>query len=161
MIIYEPLVRTLRKKGVSVSELGRILGNRELKCMLNTGDLLSLRTVDRICKILNCKIQDVLEYRDGPQVKNENWIKWYRLDWGKIKKLQGTLTDKDVSVGVGRSKGYIHNLRKCKNVSRNIVDMLANYFKVEKEEIIEKVITKKEDRLTTKGLQSNLPVCKK
>lgn len=65
MITYEPFWNTLKQKGltqytlinnydVSTSLLNRLRKNRHI----------STYTIDRLCKVLNCQISDIVKYVD-------------------------------------------------------------------------------------------------
>lgn len=51
----------LRKNGVNSTQLDK---------MLKTGDC-GGKTIDRICKLLNCQPSDIMEYIPDPENKNE------------------------------------------------------------------------------------------
>ncbi|HIW77410.1 MULTISPECIES: helix-turn-helix domain-containing protein [Gordonibacter] len=67
MISYEPLWRTMKlreattytlqvKGGISSSTIRRI----------KAGDSLSTHSIDALCRILHCRVQDVIEYKEDP-----------------------------------------------------------------------------------------------
>lgn len=64
MITYEPLWITLKKKEISqyrlIKEFGFSTG--QLSRMRNDQHI-STHTLERLCEILDCEIQDVVKYR--------------------------------------------------------------------------------------------------
>lgn len=70
MIVYDPLWKTMKRKGVSQYALIHRYG-------FSTGQLDRLRknenvnayTLNTLCRILNCKLSDIAEYR--PDKENE------------------------------------------------------------------------------------------
>lgn len=63
MISYAPLWKTMKKKGATTYTLrakGGISGSTMLR--LQTNQSVSSNTFDALCKLLNCRIQDVVEY---------------------------------------------------------------------------------------------------
>ena len=68
MITFEPLWNTLKKKGISQYKL-----IKEYK--ISTGQLDRLRkngnvstyTLDQLCKILECKLEDIAIYKDDTE----------------------------------------------------------------------------------------------
>ena len=66
MISYEPLFRTMKEKGVSQYKL-----IKEYK--ISTGQLDRLRknenvntyTLDQLCRILDCSLDDIAEYKES------------------------------------------------------------------------------------------------
>ena len=67
MIVFDPLWETKKKKGVSQYALIKRYG-------ISTGQLDRLRknenvnsyTLDTLCRILNCPLSDIAEYRSEP-----------------------------------------------------------------------------------------------
>ncbi|MBO7734015.1 MAG: helix-turn-helix domain-containing protein [Methanobrevibacter sp.] len=62
MISYEPFWNTLHQRGISVYELlkyYRISGNTIQK--LRDNENLTIKTIERLCKILNCNIENIVE----------------------------------------------------------------------------------------------------
>lgn len=63
MISYEPFYRTMKEKGISTYKLINQYGvSRSLLDRLKHNKPLSTVTLDDLCKILSCKIEDVLVY---------------------------------------------------------------------------------------------------
>nr|WP_092070112.1 helix-turn-helix transcriptional regulator [Dendrosporobacter quercicolus]NSL48131.1 helix-turn-helix transcriptional regulator [Dendrosporobacter quercicolus DSM 1736]SDM06463.1 DNA-binding transcriptional regulator, XRE family [Dendrosporobacter quercicolus] len=63
MISYEVFWRTLHREGVTtymLREKHNISPNTLTR--MRKGEYLSLRTIEDLCRILNCKIQDIVEY---------------------------------------------------------------------------------------------------
>lgn len=73
MISYAPLWRTMEKRGATTYTL-QVKGgiSSSTICRLKAGKSISTNSLDALCKILNCTIQDVVEYlTDGPQEARE------------------------------------------------------------------------------------------
>lgn len=63
MISYEPLYRTLKEKGISTYKLINQFGiSRSLLDRLKHNKPISTVTLNDLCNILNCKVEDVLIY---------------------------------------------------------------------------------------------------
>ena len=63
MIIYSPLWRTLKQKGMSTYTLRVKMGiSGSTVQRLRKNMSVSTNTLDDICKLLNCSISDVAEY---------------------------------------------------------------------------------------------------
>lgn len=64
MISYEPLFRTMKERGVTSYRLGKLgfpLSNYyAMKC----GDNVSTHTINELCKLLKCRVEDIVEYID-------------------------------------------------------------------------------------------------
>ena len=66
MINYEPLWSTLEKKGITSGQLVTQLhfSGGQLSRMRN-GYYIHTRTIDKLCKLLDCKIEDIIKYEKG------------------------------------------------------------------------------------------------
>ena len=68
MISYEPLWRTMKARGATTytlrfkeNEFGEhVNGGTVLR--LQKGESVSTNTIDTLCKILDCKVEDIIEY---------------------------------------------------------------------------------------------------
>lgn len=63
MISYEPLWETMRKKSATTYTLrtkGGISGSTLLR--LQAGESVSTNTLDALCKLLDCSINEIIEY---------------------------------------------------------------------------------------------------
>lgn len=62
MISYEPLFHTLIKKGIVMDQLRK---DGIISCItiakFNKHESITLTTLEKICKYLNCKIEEVVE----------------------------------------------------------------------------------------------------
>ncbi len=67
MISYEPLYNTMKSKGVSTYKLVNSYGiSRSLLDRLKHNKPISTVTLNDLCGILDCRVEDVLKYvRDG------------------------------------------------------------------------------------------------
>ena len=72
MISYEPFYKTLASKGISTYKLINNYGvSRSLLDRLKHNKPISTVTLDDLCRILNCKVEDVLTFiSDEEQTKN-------------------------------------------------------------------------------------------
>ena len=65
MISYKPLRKLLIDKELSCGELKDILQiSSATMAKLNSDKIVSLVVIDKICKYLNCNIQDVMQYEN-------------------------------------------------------------------------------------------------
>ena len=65
MIVYDPLWKTMKKKGVSqyalINRYGFSTGQLD---RLRKNDNISTYTLNRLCEILDCNLEDIAEYRN-------------------------------------------------------------------------------------------------
>ncbi len=70
MISYKPLRKLLIDKDLSCGELKNILQiSSATMAKLNSDKIVSLVIIDKICKYLNCNIQDVMQYENKKREK--------------------------------------------------------------------------------------------
>ena len=65
MISYKPLKKLLIDREMSTGELKDILKiSSATMAKLNSDKIVSLSVIDKICKYLNCNIEDVMQYEN-------------------------------------------------------------------------------------------------
>ena len=64
MITYEPLYETMKKKSVTTYKLINDFGiSRSLIDRLKHNKPITTVTIDDLCKILSCNVEDIIEYK--------------------------------------------------------------------------------------------------
>jgi len=64
MIVYEPFWETLKQKNISTYTLIEKHNiNPNTLTRMRANRYLSMRTIDDLCKILNCQIEDIAKYK--------------------------------------------------------------------------------------------------
>ena len=62
-VTYKKLFHMLIDKGISVTELQKQAGySANISTRLRNNTYISLESVEKICRVLNCKIDDVVEF---------------------------------------------------------------------------------------------------
>ena len=65
MISYTPLWHTLINKGMNKGDLKNMTGLSFVTiASMGKNEQVNLKQIDRICKALHCKIEDVIEYKE-------------------------------------------------------------------------------------------------
>ena len=63
MIVYDRLWETMKKKGISqyklLKEYGFSSGQLD---RIRKGDSITMYTLDVLCRILDCRVEDIIEY---------------------------------------------------------------------------------------------------
>ena len=68
MISYEPFYKTLKKKGISTYKLINQYGiSRSLLDRLKHNKPITTVTLDDLCKILSCKVEDIIVFKEDNQ----------------------------------------------------------------------------------------------
>ena len=61
MISYEPLKQTLKERGMKKTDLLPYMSSRTL-AKLSCNEPISLNTINTLCKVLRCRIEDIVVY---------------------------------------------------------------------------------------------------
>lgn len=68
MISYEPFYKTLKEKGISTYKLINQYGiSRSLLDRLKHNKPITTLTLDDLCKILSCKVEDIIVFKEDNQ----------------------------------------------------------------------------------------------
>lgn len=68
MISYEPLFRTMKAKGISSYRLGKMGFPMSNYYAMKRGENISSHTLNQLCRLLQCRVEDVMEYvEDEPE----------------------------------------------------------------------------------------------
>lgn len=62
MMSYEPLFRTMKKRGITSYRLQKMGFNRATYYSMKSGNSVSTNTIHQLCKLLDCRVEDILEY---------------------------------------------------------------------------------------------------
>lgn len=60
----EPLFRTMKEKGVTSYRLGKLGFPLSNFYAMKHGDNVSTHTINQLCRLLQCRVEDVMEYID-------------------------------------------------------------------------------------------------
>ena len=64
MISYEPLFKTMSAKGITSYKLQKMGFNRATYYSIKQGKSVSTNTICLLCKLLQCRVEDVIEFID-------------------------------------------------------------------------------------------------
>lgn len=64
MISYAPLFKTMKEKNVTSYKLEKLGFSRATYYSIRQGNSVSTNTVNQLCRLLHCKVSDVIEYLD-------------------------------------------------------------------------------------------------
>ena len=64
MISYAPLFETMKTRGISSYRLGKMGFPLSNYYAIKRGENISTHTLNHLCKLLQCRVQDVMEYID-------------------------------------------------------------------------------------------------
>jgi len=63
-ISYEPLFKTMKAKGITSYRLQKMGFNRATYYSIKNGNNVSTNTIAFLCELLDCKVEDIIEYID-------------------------------------------------------------------------------------------------
>ena len=64
MISYEPLFQTMKAKGITSYRLGKLGFPLSNYYAIKRGENISTHTLNQLCRLLQCRVEDVLQYVD-------------------------------------------------------------------------------------------------
>ena len=62
MISYEPLFQTMKEKGITSYRLGKMGFPLSNYYAMKHGENISTHTLDQLCKLLQCQVEDIIKY---------------------------------------------------------------------------------------------------
>ena len=63
MVSYKPLLRTLLERDMTKTQLRESIGfSTATLAKISKNEYISMETLDNICKYLNCKVENVIEF---------------------------------------------------------------------------------------------------
>lgn len=113
MISFKPLERTLRNKGLSVNKLRELsdIQITDFSSRVQGKKSVRVNFVEKICKALDCNIQDVIEYSEEEVSLDRIQVDWDKLDI-KIKESGYNLVSLAEKLGLGRR--FLQNNKQLK-----------------------------------------------
>lgn len=63
MISYEPLFKTMERKGITSYKLGKLGFPLTTYHSIKHGKHISTQTIDALCELLECNVEDILEHK--------------------------------------------------------------------------------------------------
>ena len=64
MISYEPLFKTMKRKEITSYRLGKMGFPLSNYYAMKRGENVSTHTLNQLCKLLQCKVEEIIEYVD-------------------------------------------------------------------------------------------------
>ena len=64
LISYEPLFQTMKARGISSYRLGKMGFPLSNYYAIKRGENISTHTLNQLCKLLQCRVEEVIEYLD-------------------------------------------------------------------------------------------------
>lgn len=62
MISYEPFFQTMREKGITAYRLEKMGFPATTYYTIKRGKAISTPTINQLCRLLQCRVEDILEY---------------------------------------------------------------------------------------------------
>ena len=64
MISYKPLFITMKEKGITSYRLGKMGFPLSNYYAMKRGENISTHTLNQLCKLLHCRVEEILEYEE-------------------------------------------------------------------------------------------------
>jgi putative transcriptional regulator len=64
LISYEPLFKTMKEKGITSYKLEKMGFSRATYYSIRKGNSVSTNTINQLCKLLHCEINEIIRYED-------------------------------------------------------------------------------------------------
>lgn len=64
VIRYEPLFRTMKEKGITSYKLFKMGFPQPNFYAVKHGENITVNTINELCRLLNCGVQDIMIYKD-------------------------------------------------------------------------------------------------
>ena len=131
MITYRPLIDTLREKGKTLDDVMNGIGNYRLRERLNAGQGLTFSLLDKMCRYLECEVQDIICFENTDVKKNVKWIRGYEVDWAVVYDLLHSRKSNfhRASLAVGMKGSYFGNVSRNRIASKGVVNKLKKVLK--------------------------------
>lgn len=140
MITYKPLVETLKKRNKTIFQLQEELQNPRLRQTLNSNRYVNTQTIDKICQLLHCKVNDVIAYEPGEQdIKDIQYKNYVTVNWTKLQlrceELRTSFSK--MSIRMDHSKSYLSSMSRKPHIGLNIAKEIATHFNYQLEDILQ------------------------
>lgn len=137
MISFEPLLRTLRKKSLTMNDLEKMCGKKSntLNKSISNGRHISTDTLELICNTLKCDINDVISYDDIAITSKHQSVDWDKLS--DIINESGTAWKK-ISESLGRAGNYLTQTKSRNgNLSQLDIKEICSLLNCNREDFVE------------------------
>ena len=64
MISYQPLFNTMKERNITSYRLEKMGFSRSTYHSIQKGNGISTSTINQLCKLLNCTVSDIIEFKD-------------------------------------------------------------------------------------------------
>ena len=137
---YEPLYRTLQKRNMSMRTLSIEIGffPTSLCASVNRKENLTTLTISKICKVLDCKPEDIVQIvPDGTVIEHKRTCCQAKreregivsVNWEKLESLIESkgYNNSTLSEAVGKNRNFIAVKKKKKHNSIEFLNLITSY----------------------------------
>lgn len=132
MISYEPLRQTIKERGVT-HNLFFEAGLNPFSTISQKKDI-NTDTLNEICKLLHCKISDVIKYKKN-NCDDDCWI---NIDWETLEKYikQSCMSFKSISLKLGKSQNWLNEKRRRSyRIRKKELQLICDFMEVSVKEV--------------------------
>lgn len=141
MINFEPLKQLLKERQLSLRDIEKETGiyHNDLSQVLNKRKLPRISLIEKLCTLLSCNIQDVIEWSEEEFEVNKDKIEFVDINWEKLCNIISTNKTSlgKVSQSLGHSYAFLSNAKQRKSkVRQGELIAICNLLNCSKEDLI-------------------------
>lgn len=130
MICYDPLLRTMAKLNIDWDFIEDKLECYGLRRNMEAHRYISTATLDKICALLRCEVQDVILFKDGKQevVPAPPKKDYVMFDWKKIKLIvkQHNSSFPKLSRRIKKERSYLNTMARTPKIGTPSAKIILN-----------------------------------
>lgn len=146
---YEPLFETLKKKDMSLRSLSSAIGfnPNSLGARVHEKGNLSSEALGKICRVLECKPEDVFEVvPEGTVIEHKRvciqskrvWENAVTVNWEKLEAFikENGYNNGSLSKALGKNINFIANKKKAKRNTIDFLKSITNFFNADYQDFV-------------------------
>lgn len=119
MISFNPLEKQLKERQLSLRDIEKEAGiyHNDLSQVLHKRKLPRISLIEKLCTLLSCDIQDVIEWSEEEFEVNKDKIEFVDVNWEKLCNIISTNKTSlgKLSQSLGRSYAFLSNAKQRKS----------------------------------------------
>lgn len=151
MISYEPLYELLRSRNMTIQEVSLAIGfaKDSLSSRMSRRESISMPSLDRICRYLDCGIEDIFEFvPDGTVVEHKvtrnmknrkRSFESVTVDWPKLEEAinDAGYYNHSLSQALNKPMNYIARKKQNKKISKDSLKLITDFLGLKADDYIQ------------------------
>lgn len=137
MFSYKPLADTLKEKAISLKDVASEVNISEsiLRSKMNNNEYISMKSLDKICNVLEVPVDKVIKWQKGVQNTSERFsVNWDFID-SKLKEQSISLSELSVRCRLNKSTLFYAKKRNSQLLT-DVVKSIAKELKCNIKDIL-------------------------